>query len=876
MLARRHVQGALFFGVEALLLKCKTWFSKVALIRGLHSLQIPLDAMIEIWNFGLEHGEYFFDHRSMLETIDFIPELCTGYLARNFVAWEMRRRTNVEVNPGGDTIRDMVKMELGLISDILDADRWQFVIRQMWVISCSSFGDVPHKFLYAIIKHPHLTVDSEKHLCEALLVWLSSGTKLLECLSNLKDDCTDILEQVRVSLLPLWFVAGKRRSCYLSKLADESIGAILNLIRDPSMGLPNILRDDEFHNLRIRLTKYTEKVDISGCPQITSVILLLSVLPCSYTMDSTLRKRIKQSLMELERPNGGEYPISQNLFPTLSFEAVLEVDISKCPGLHLETAIDCFYKSFPSLRTLKASYCLNFKTATLCSLVQKCPLVSEVDLTADISPVMPTQVSIISSSNEEYQNLVGALFKMSNERPLLSNITKLTLEGRSDINDSDLQNISAFSGSLSYLNLKGCISVTDVGISKLICKCVNLHSIVVSDTYFGRNSILALCADFPSLYGCPAVHHDLKYSTSLAVRLQKLHMGGCKCVDISSLIQLMSQAYMLKSLCLRETLLVDDAIYNFSGCSLEMLDVSETKVSKAALVHIIRSNPDLKVFKARGCKNFCHGEKNLEESEFLSLSYSGCSNGEDFYLELSRTCILEEIAFGWGFFPFSLKTLEPAIQSLRAITVGLGGSLGECALVLLPTICPLLESVILHFQVISDSIIKTIVESLRHLQVLSLCYCLGDLSSLSFQFSMPNLRKLRLERVTPWMTNDDLVILTRNCASLIELSLLGCTLLNSDSQQIISCGWPGLISLHLEDCGEVTVNGVSSLFDCKAIEDLSLHHNGHGIQRNFILDAALKMPMLRKVALDLCDASEGGFTSPGVSYKKPVPFCLEV
>lgn len=53
---------------------------------------------------------------------------------------------------------------------------------------------------------------------------------------------------------------------------------------------------------------------------------------------------------------------------------------------------------------------------------------------------------------------------------------------------------------------------------------------------------------------------------------------------------------------------------------------------------------------------------------------------------------------------------------------------------------------------------------------------------------MPNLRKLRLERVTPWMTNDELAILTQNCVNLVELSLLGCRLLNS--------GWHLLYRKH--------------------------------------------------------------------------------
>ena len=87
-------------------------------------------------------------------------------------------------------------------------------------------------------------------------------------------------------------------------------------------------------------------------------------------------------------------------------------------------------------------------------------------------------------------------------------------------------------------------------------------------------------------------------------------------------------------------------------------------------------------------------------------------------------------------------------------------------------------------QVISDTFIMNILAYLRNLGVLALCYCLGDISMLSFSLSMQNLRKLRLERETPWMTNNDLVILTQNCANLDELSLLGCKLLNSGQESL--------------------------------------------------------------------------------------------
>ncbi|KAK3226776.1 hypothetical protein Dsin_006638 [Dipteronia sinensis] len=442
-------------------------------------------------------------------------------------------------------------------------------------------------------------------------------------------------------------------------------------------------------------------------------------------------------------------------------------------------------------------------------------------------------------------------------RPSLSNITKLTLEGRSDISDSDLEFISKHCVSLSYLNLKGCSSVTDISISNLILRCIKLHSIVVCDTSFGTNSIQALCSGISKLGNSSASHFGDRHLDSLASSLQTLHMGRCKGVDETSLLELMSQAKLLKSLSLRGTHLVDDALYNFSGSSLEMLDVSNTMISGPSLAHIVRGNSGLKFLNARGCKKLFQQERDTRGVEF-SFPYS-C---EELFTDLGRTCKLEEIALGWGFSYFALEALKPAFMSLKSITVGLGGSLGENALRLLPTTCPMLESVNLHFQVISDSIMISIMASLRKLEALALCYCLGDISISSFKLPLPNLKILRLERVTPWMTNHDLVLLTQNCANLVELSLIGCTFLNTDSQLIISQGWPGLTSVHLEDCGGITSEGITSLFNNTALEDLLLRHNGPGLQRNFILDAASKMPMLRQVSLDLCDASDGDFDIP--------------
>lgn len=119
------------------------------------------------------------------------------------------------------------------------------------------------------------------------------------------------------------------------------------------------------------------------------------------------------------------------------------------------------------------------------------------------------------------------------------------------------------------------------------------------------------------------------------------------------------------------------------------------QISGASLAHIVRGNTGLKYLNARGCKNLFQQQNNTS-----GIDFSSSFPCEEIFVELGRTCKLEEIALGWGFSHLSLETLKPAITSLRTITVGLGGSLSEDSLRLLPTTCPMLESIVLHFQVL--------------------------------------------------------------------------------------------------------------------------------------------------------------------------------
>lgn len=470
------------------------------------------------------------------------------------------------------------------------------------------------------------------------------------------------------------------------------------------MGSIDTFEYSDLHHLRIRLTEYSKKVDLSGCPQIASTVLLLSLIPQSYLTDPMEKNIIKQFFINCGHPIRDKSVFPLELSETFTFEAVQEVDISKCRNLIIEHAVDCFCKFFPSLRILKAAHLLNIGTISFLQLLEKCTMVCEIDLTVDITPLIPA-VTVASSSramiplvpekSSSVNHIAVQIMPYNEFGPPLSNVTKLTFEGRTDVSDLGLQYISKLCVSLRHLNIKGCISVTDIGISDLISTCKKLNSIVVCDTLFGIYSVQALCSAISGSGNFPSLHSRDKRLKSVVSNFEMLHMGGCRGISESSLLELMSQAQVLKSLCLRWTDLVDQALYNFVGSSLEMLDVSDTKISGAALAHIIHGNPSLKCLRARGCQNLFPGNNCIEKrkSSFPSLH-------EKLHAELGKMCRLEEIEFGWGFSSFSLSALEPLLMSLKTINIGLGGTLGEDALKQLPAICPLLETIILHFQVI--------------------------------------------------------------------------------------------------------------------------------------------------------------------------------
>lgn len=108
---------------------------------------------------------------------------------------------------------------------------------------------------------------------------------------------------------------------------------------------------------------------------------------------------------------------------------------------------------------------------------------------------------------------------------------------------------------------------------------------------------------------------------------------------------------------------------------------------------MVINNPGLRCLDARGCKKLCADQIKHHDD---SLCSNPCDN---LFSLLGQNCKLEELAIGWGFSFFSLHSMGPALRSLKAINVGLGGSLGPEGLTLLCSLSPLLESIIILFQV---------------------------------------------------------------------------------------------------------------------------------------------------------------------------------
>ena len=149
-------------------------------------------------------------------------------------------------------------------------------------------------------------------------------------------------------------------------------------------------------------------------------------------MDSISKKRFLNNLVAhcQRRKNSQDL---KTISETRIFDRVYEVDLSKCSSLNFDALIDLLSLSLPSLLVLNLSYCSRFKTEDLFSLLWKCSSLTNVVLTVDISPIIPTPASLTSESYEQYPTASGVQYASVWHLPVVSKLVNLTLEGRTDL-----------------------------------------------------------------------------------------------------------------------------------------------------------------------------------------------------------------------------------------------------------------------------------------------------------------------------------------------------------------------------------------------------------------------------------------------------------
>lgn len=176
-----------------------------------------------------------------------------------------------------------------------------------------------------------------------------------------------------------------------------------------------------------------QNIVLSGCPQITTALLYISVLPTDLAV--SFKRRIVRSYTQVDHQSFILYDELEKAAKTLLFRNVHMVDLSKCPNVHFGAAIDWLKLAFPELRMFRALHCLSFQFDDLLYLLLRCPCIDEIDMTIDASTITPRQ-SIVTSSSE----VLGKAKKNPRRYyipcqldSVFSNISRLTLEGRNDI-----------------------------------------------------------------------------------------------------------------------------------------------------------------------------------------------------------------------------------------------------------------------------------------------------------------------------------------------------------------------------------------------------------------------------------------------------------
>ncbi|CAF2036211.1 BnaA09g03940D [Brassica napus] len=332
------------------------------------------------------------------------------------------------------------------------------------------------------------------------------------------------------------------------------------------------------------------------------------------------------------------------------------------------------------------------------------------------------------------------------------------------LSDVGLARIVLGCSNLSKISLKWCMEISDLGIDLLCKKCKDLKSLDVSYLKITNDSIrsiaLLLKLEVLEMVNCPLVDDDgLQYLENGCPSLQEIDVTRCE-----------------RSLCIRS--ITELLTKHQSSKHLKTLWIDGARVSDSSLLTLSSS---------------CRSLTDIGVSKCVGVTDIGITG-------LARNCI-------------NLKTLNLACC----------GFVTDAAISAVAQSCRNLETLKLEScHMITEKGLQSLGCYSKHLQELDLtdCYGVND-RGLEYISKCSNLLRLKLGLCTN-ISDKGMFHIGSKCSKLLELDLYRCGGFGDDGLAAISRGCKSLNRLIISYCGELTDAGVEQIRQLEHLSYLEL------------------------------------------------------
>ncbi|CAH8324579.1 unnamed protein product [Eruca vesicaria subsp. sativa] len=377
--------------------------------------------------------------------------------------------------------------------------------------------------------------------------------------------------------------------------------------------------------------------------------------------------------------------------------------------------------------------------------------------------------------------------------------------------DREAAGISVAAG-LRELKMDKCLSLSDVGLARIVLGCSNLNKISlkwcmeISD--LGIDLLCKKCKDLTSLdVSYLKITNDSIRSIALLPKLEVLDMVSCPLID-------------------------DDGLqYLENGSpSLQEIDVTRCdRVTLSSLVSIIRGHPDLQHLKASHCVSevsvsFLQNIKALKHLKTLWID--GARVSDSSLLTLTSSCrALTDIGVSRcvDVSDIGMMGLARNCSNLKALNLACCGFVTDAAISAVAQSCLNLESLQLEScHLITEKGLQSLGCYSKRLQELDLTDCDGvNNRGLEYISKCSNLRRLKLGLCAN-ISDKGVFHIGSKCSKLLELDLYRCAGFGDDGLAALSRGCKSLNRLIISYCGELTDTGIEQIRQLEHLSHLEL------------------------------------------------------